>query len=251
MIAAWIGAALIGASLGLFGSGGSLLTVPLLTLLLGRSAHAAVAESAAIVALISAFGALQQARRGRLDGRIALLFIATGALGAPAGAVLHRRVPEAWTELAFALLIVGAAGAVWRRAHAAPRAARPFALVPALAAGLLVGVLTGFLGVGGGFLLVPALLLFGGLPLERASATSLAVIAANSTIALFAHLAGGAVAIDRAVVALVASLGIAGSVVGVALAARLPTRALQRSFALLLLVVGGTVGVSVALRAGA
>ncbi len=251
MIAAWIGAAVVGVSLGLFGSGGSILTVPLLTLLLHRTPHQATVESLVIVALISAVGALMQARRRLVDLRIAFLFAAVGALGAPIGARLHAAVPERATELAFSALVASAAVALWRRAVAPKVPGDPTAWQPAKAvsAAVGVGVLTGFLGVGGGFLLVPAMLLFGGLPIARAAATSLVVIAINSSVAFAAHHARGGVTIDLALVGLVAAVGSVGSAFGVVVAPRMAASALQRSFALVLVVVAIAVAIGARSRA--
>ena len=148
MLSAWIGAALVGLSLGLLGSGGSILTVPILVFLVGRSPSAAVTESLAIVAAISAFGALVQAWRGRVDTRWAALLAGPGIGGAWLGARLHALVPEMVSVLAFALLVVLAGVELLRRARAEERAPTRVRLPLAALAGLGVGVLTGFLGVG-------------------------------------------------------------------------------------------------------
>lgn len=244
MLAAWIGAALVGLSLGLLGSGGSILTVPVLVFLAGRDEHAAVVEALAIVGAIALAGALVQAWRGRVDARWAALLIGPGLPGAWLGARLHRLVPESVTALAFGLLVVLAGIELLRRAGRTVTPAARVRAVPALLAGLGVGVLTGFLGVGGGFLIVPVLVLLARLPLERAAGTSLAVIAANSLAGLVAHrLASGASAapLDMHLIVLFASVGIAGSMAGLALAPHLPAARLQRAFATVLFLVGGAV----------
>jgi len=244
MLSAWIGAAVVGLSLGLLGSGGSILTVPILVVLAGRDEHAAVVESLAIVGAIAAAGAVVQARRGRVDGRWAASLVGPGLVGAWLGALLHRVVPESVTRLTFALLVIAAGVEMLRRVG---RPASPPTAVHAgraLIAGLGVGVLTGFLGVGGGFLIVPVLVLFAGLPLERATGTSLAVIAGNALSGLVGHLATGATggpAVDLHLVALFSGVGIAGSLAGLALAPRLPAVHLQRTFAAVLFLVGGAV----------
>jgi len=242
MLAAWIGAALVGLSLGLLGSGGSILTVPVLVFLAGRDERTAVSESLAIVAAISAVSALVQARRGRVDRRWATYLIGPGLPGAWLGARLHESVSPRVSALSFALLVAVAGIELLRRSG---RASAPVAEVRvgwALLAGLGVGVLTGFLGVGGGFLIVPVLMLFARLPLERASGTSLVVISANALAGLASHvLVGTADAPDLGLVALFAALGIGGSLVGLALAPRLPARTLQRAFALVLFAVATAV----------
>jgi len=239
VLAAWIGAALVGLSLGLLGSGGSILTVPVLVFLAGRDERTAVTEALAIVAAISAVGALVQLRRGRVDGRWAASLVGPGLLGAWLGAGLHRVVPERVTAASFALLVVAAGVELLRRAGRPPAPVARVQPALALLAGLGVGVLTGFLGVGGGFLVVPVLVLLARLPLARAAGTSLLVIAANALAGLAAHLLGpDAARLDLGLVAVFASVGIAGSLVGLGLAPRLPVRALQRGFAGLLFVVG-------------
>ena len=239
MIAAWIGAALVGLSLGLLGSGGSILTVPVLVYLAGRDERTAVVESLVIVGAIAVAGALVQLRRGRVDGRWAAYLVGPGLVGAWFGAELHRHVPEKFTALAFALLVLLASFELLRRAG---RRVEPSGAVhagSALLAGAGVGLLTGFLGVGGGFLIVPVLVLFARLPLERAAGTSLVVIAANAFSGFVAHaFAPEAPRPDLHLVTVFAAVGIAGSLVGVQLAPRLPAALLQRLFAALLALIG-------------
>lgn len=220
--------------------------MPILVFLVGRSPSAAVTESLAIVAAISAFGALVQAWRGRVDARWAALLAGPGIVGAWLGARLHALVPEIVSVLAFALLVV-VAGVELRRARAEERAPTRVRLPLAALAGLGVGVLTGFLGVGGGFLIVPVLTLFAGLALPRAAATSLVVIAVNSLVGFAQHARAaepGAAAFDARLVALFAAIGIAGSALGLWLAPRIAVRTLQRVFAWTLFAVGAAVALS-------
>jgi len=247
VLTAWIGAALVGLSLGLLGSGGSILTVPILVLLVGRAPSTAVAESLAIVATISAFGALVQVRRGGVDGRWAALIAGPGIVGAWLGAHLNALVPEIVPLLSFALLAVLAGVELLRRVRAAERPPARVRLPLAALAGLGVGVLTGFLGVGGGFLIVPVLTLLAGLALPRAAGTSLVVIAVNSLVGFAQHARAfepGAEAFDARLVALFAAIGIAGSALGMWLAPRLALRMLQRVFAWTLFAVGAAVAAS-------
>jgi len=242
VLAAWLGAALVGLSLGLLGSGGSILTVPVLVYLAGRDERQAVVESLVIVGAIAAAGALAQLRRGRVDGRWAAYLIGPGLIGAWFGAELHRHVSEQVTALAFALLVLLAAFELLRRAGRHVEPTGGVRASSALLAGAGVGLLTGFLGVGGGFLIVPVLVLFARLPLERATGTSLVVIAVNALAGFLAHaLAPGSPRPDLQLVAVFATVGTAGSLVGLALAPRLPAALLQRVFATLLVLVGGGV----------
>ena len=174
----WIilGAAIIGLSLGLLGSGGSILTVPILTYLLGMPEKTAVASSLAIVGGISLIGALPLLRRGLVDGRALLAFGPPSMLGTVAGAWLAQRLPEGSQLLIFAPVMLVAA---WRMASggaASVQGPRKSAWAIALA-GIGVGLLTGLVGIGGGFLIVPALVLLLGLPMPRAVATSLDTVA--------------------------------------------------------------------------
>lgn len=242
MLAAWIGAALVGLSLGLLGSGGSILTVPVLVYLAGRDERQAVVESLVIVGAIAAAGALVQLRRGRVELRWAAYLVGPGLVGAWLGAELHRHVSAQVTALAFALLVLLAAFELLRRAGQPVERPGSVRARSALLAGAGVGLLTGFLGVGGGFLIVPVLVLFARLPLERATGTSLVVIAANALAGFIAHtLTPGSPRPDLRLVAVFATIGAAGSVVGLALAPRLPATILQRVFAALLVLVGGGV----------
>lgn len=242
MLTAWIGAALVGLSLGLLGSGGSILTVPVLVYLAGRDERQAVVESLVIVGAIAAAGALVQLRRGHVDLRWAAYLVGPGLVGAWFGAELHKHVPERVTALAFALLVLLAAFELLRRAGQRSAPGGSVRARSALLAGAVVGLLTGFLGVGGGFLIVPVLVLFARLPLERAAGTSLAVIAANALAGFVAHgLAAEAPRPDVRLVTIFALVGIVGSLAGLQLAPRLPAARLQRGFALLLVLVGGGV----------
>jgi len=243
VLAAWIGAALVGLSLGLLGSGGSILTVPVLVYLAGRDERTAVVESLVIVGAIATAGALVQLWRGRVDGRWAAYLVGPGLVGSWFGAELHRHVPERVTALAFALLVLLAAFELLRRAGRRVEPSGGVRTSWALLAGAGVGLLTGFLGVGGGFLIVPVLVLFARLPIERATGTSLVVIAANAFSGFVAHgRAPDAPRLDPKIVGVFIALGIAGSLVGLQLAPRLPAARLQRIFALLLALIGCGVG---------
>jgi len=161
----------IGVSLGLLGGGGSILAVPVLVYVAGVEARDSVAMSLAIVGSTSLVGSLLHGREGRLDLRVAALFGGAGILGAYFGAGLTHFVSGGTLLLLFAaLMLVVAAAMLMRKDRGAAEAGeRHEGKLPyTLAAGLAVGVLTGFLGVGGGFLVVPALVLFAGLPMRLA-----------------------------------------------------------------------------------
>ena len=160
-------ALLIGVSLGLLGGGGSMLTVPVLHYVLGYDVKAAIPMSLVVVGLTSGFGALNHARSGAVRWRTALAFGPPAIVGAILGAELGLQVDPAVQLAVLGVVMLGAAVAMLRRAElAAPAQARPLPFITL--AGALVGLLTGFVGVGGGFLSVPALVLLGGLVISEA-----------------------------------------------------------------------------------
>src|SRR5687767_15003299 len=174
---------LIGLLLGLVGGGGSILTVPILVYVIGLEVQAATATSLAIVGASALAGALPHARAGRVNVRVAAAFGLFGIAGAFAGTWLSHQVSGAWILLLFGLMMVAVAGRMWTRRPSPPsqagsRETRVGWKAPL--AGLVVGILTGFFGVGGGFLIVPALVLALELPVAMAVGTSLVVIAFNS-----------------------------------------------------------------------
>lgn len=236
----------IGVSLGLLGGGGSTLAVPVLVYAGGIPPAEAIGMSLAIVAATSLLAALLHARTGGVDWRAAALFAPAGVVGALAGSQLTHLVPPDLLLALFGLmlLVIGALMLLRTSARAARRAAAdpappPSGLPAVLAAGAGVGVLTGFLGVGGGFVIVPALLLLCRLDMKRAVGTSLIVISVNSLAGLVGHLGHGRIDLERT--ALFAAFAAVGAVGGHALAARSRAERLQRGFAGLVLLVGGAV----------
>ena len=182
----------IGVLLGLVGGGGSILAVPVLVYVLGQPVHDATTESLFVVGAAALVGAADHARVGNVRIKTALAFGLAGAAGAVGGSALNRLVGGRIILLAFAGLLLLAAWAMQRRKGFTTKPIRrPHAHLRAAATGLLTGLLTGFFGVGGGFVIVPALVLLLGLPITPAIGTSLAVIALTSASALAAHLASG------------------------------------------------------------
>lgn len=224
--------AAIGLSLGLIGGGGSILTVPILVYFLGVDAHDAVAMSLAVVGATSLFGTYLHHRLGSVDFRTGLLFGAAGMAGALAGSPLTKMVAPQTLLLIFAALMFVVAGSMlWRRRAEATSPKREPDRRKAVAAGFAVGILTGFLGVGGGFLIVPALVFFGGLGIREAVGTSLFVIALNSAAGLAGHAAGGHP--DWALTFVVLMLAVGGAVVGTRVSRRIAAHRLQKVFAML------------------
>jgi uncharacterized membrane protein YfcA len=241
---AWPSAIAIGVSLGLFGSGGSILTVPVLLYLFGQDEKVAIAGSLAIVGAIAAAGAVRYVRQRLVDWRNVAVFGLPGMSGTYLGAWIAAFVPGAVQLVLFAVVMLAAAVFMLRppRLDAEPAARR--ASWKIVLDGLAVGVLTGLVGVGGGFLIVPALVLLGGLTIHRAVATSLVIIAMQSFSGLVKHidvLGSQGLRLEWDVIALVALLGIAGSLASSALAGRLNTARLTRYFGVFLIVMGALI----------
>jgi len=206
----------IGLALGLVGGGGSILAVPVLVYVLGEPVKEATTASLAIVGTTALVGAADHARVGRARGRIAVVFGFGGAGGAVAGTALNRLADAHQLLLAFALVMLGSAYAMLRgrgvEQHEETHANVRTLAIRILPVGVGVGVLTGFFGVGGGFVIVPALVLLLGLPMPVAIGTSLLVIALTSAAAFAAHLASGSV--DWAVVIAFTAAAIVGTLAG-------------------------------------
>jgi len=223
--------ALVGLALGTVGGGGSILTVPILIYLLGEGVHRATGTALAIIGVNALIAAWPHARAGRVRLPVALTVGAMGIVGAVAGTWLGGLAPARAILIGFAALMLVAAVAMVRlRPPVRVGAAPPVGFSPRVAAvGLAVGVLTGFFGVGGGFLIVPALVLALGLPMREAVGTSLVVIAINAAAALTGRLSANEV--DLAVTVLFIVGGALGSAFGGRLAGRLDERRLRQGFA--------------------
>ncbi len=230
---------LIGVSLGFFGGGGSILTVPLLVYGFGLAPKTAIASSLLVVAIASAAGALQHWRAGHVELRTGLLFGGAGMAGAHlagrAGAFIDGRL----LLILFAAIMVLTSLAMWRGRRAAPPSAGSTrARGRLIAQGFGVGSFTGLVGAGGGFLIVPALALWARLPMRAAVGTSLLIIVLNS-LAGFSGYATH-IRVDPVLVASVAAAAVAGSFLGSRLAHRIDPASLRRAFAgfLLLMATG-------------
>ncbi|MGA7615100.1 MAG: sulfite exporter TauE/SafE family protein [Thermoanaerobaculia bacterium] len=230
-------AALVGVSLGLLGGGGSIITVPLLVYVLGVEPHASVGMSLAVVGITSLIGAIVHFRRGTVDGRTGALFAGSGMVAAYFGSRLTRLFSDQGLMLTFAgLMIVIGVLMLFRRGTAdTEETTKKSSAWKALLAGVGVGVLTGALGVGGGFLIVPALVFFGGLGMRQAVGTSLVVIAINCAAGFAGHF--GAEGLDLGITALVAGPAAAGTIVGARLANTISPSSLRKSFAVFVILV--------------
>ena len=235
-------AAVMGIVLGLLGGGGSILTVPILVYALELGAREAIATSLLVVGVTSLAGALQHARRGNVDWRTGLLFGVVAMVGAYGGGLLAGLFAGSTLLMLFAgLMVVTGVAMLVRRApaEASTTPAGPHRMRPAriVADGLVVGGVTGLVGAGGGFLVVPALVLLGGMEMRLAIGTSLLVIAMKSFAGLAGHL--NHVSIDLQLAGAVTVAAVAGSFVGARLTTLIEPARLRTGFAWFVLVMAG------------
>ena len=231
-------AALMGVSLGLLGGGGSILTVPLLVYVLGFGAKTAVGMSLPIVGTTSLAGAFGHWRAGNVRLKTALLFGLAAMAGAYSGARLAEYLSGEVQLTILAVVMLAAAVAMIRRGSPADPVkgeAEP-AHLTLLAAAVGVGVLTGIVGIGGGFLIVPALVLLARVPMKQAVGTSLVVIAMNSTAGFAGYL--GQVEVPWGFMAGFTGVAIVGILIGTALVQFVSQTQLKRAFAVFLIGVG-------------
>ncbi|MCF6391060.1 sulfite exporter TauE/SafE family protein [Mycobacterium sp. MBM] len=242
MIALTIGLAVfVGIALGLLGGGGSILTVPLLAYVAGMDAKQAIATSLLVVGVTSAIGAISHARAGRVQWRTGLIFGAAGMAGAYTGGLLARYIPGTVLLIGFAAMMIATAIAMLRgrKTIEVTDSAHRMPVPKILAEGLVVGLVTGLVGAGGGFLVVPALALLGGLPMPVAVGTSLVVIAMKS----FAGLAGylTTVHINWTVAGAVTAAAVVGALLGARLTAIINPDALRKTFGWFVLIMSSVI----------
>ena len=262
---------IVGAGMGLVGAGGAIFTVPIFGIVLGHAPKAAFIEALAVTGGIALVSGLIAARRGLVDWRCVLIFGSAGIVGTQLATPIAVRMNPTVQVLLFALVAVVAAWRMWKsgRDTEAPEDVGPAIdsnatiepgvvvggatdslllressrgwPVRSLAIGTGIGALTAILGVGGGFILIPALVVVERMPMRIAVGTSLTVIVINATAGLLGQWWSGGCAqvhIDVATVAITTAGGIVGSMFGGALARRIPPSVLRSTFALLLVIAG-------------
>lgn len=236
-LVAAVGALLVGLTLGLLGGGGAIVTVPVLVYALGLEPQLAVVAALPIVGGVSLIGVVQYTRQRNVDFRTAGVFGLATMVGAFAGAKLAALVSGTQQLLMLAALMIAVSISMLRSGNAAEiveSEVRNLGL-SVLAIGVGVGVLTGLLGIGGGFLLVPALVLLAKVPIRQAVGTSLTVIAMNTAAGYVGYL--GRVQLPWPLVLQFIAFAAAGILIGSALVPRIPPPALKRSFGVLLIVI--------------
>jgi uncharacterized membrane protein YfcA len=238
---------LIGLSLGALGGGGSILTVPILVYVLGQDPHQATTASLLVVGAAAIIGALTHARAGRSRVATGVIF---GLLGVPAsyaGTLASGAVPASALLAGFGVLMLGVAAAMLARRRM-PGLSRPAsqhtrigarqaAVLAATATG--VGLLTGFFGVGGGFVVVPALVLILGFDMPTAAGTSLIVVAIDSAAALVARAGHAMIALDWNLIIPFGLAAVIGTLVGTRAAGRVSQQRLSASFTVLIVLIAG------------
>ncbi len=233
-------ALLIGLTLGALGGGGSILTLPVFVFVAGVPAQEAVAMSMIVVGTTSLLGAGLHWQRGNLHANATLLFAATGVIGAYAGSFLTSMVTQQTLLGIFAILMLVTGVAMIRRKPGSEQSGR-CRFGPCLLIGGGVGVLTGFLGVGGGFLIVPALILLAGIDAKSAVGSSLAIIAVNSVGGSIGQLQQ--VSVDWQLTSMFVALAAVGMFAGLRVVRKVQSESLTRAFGwfvvILALVIGG------------
>jgi uncharacterized membrane protein YfcA len=224
----------IGAALGLTGTGGSILAVPTLVYLVGQDVHTAIGTSLAVVGGIAAEGAVEQ--RDSVQWKAGLLLGACGVMGSIPGSLLSPYVSGAALLLLFSALTLAASMSMLLSRPTGAASSRPAPPWTIVGAGIAIGFLTGFLGVGVGFLIVPTMVFAFACTMQAAIATSLLVIAFNSFVGLATRFA--AATVDWSVVAAFLAGGIAGSIAASTLVPRLDQQRLKQIFAVFILLVG-------------
>jgi uncharacterized protein len=256
---------LVGMLLGLLGGGGSILAVPIFVYIFKLDPKLAIATSLVVVGITSLFGSVTHFRTGNVDLRTALLFILGSSAGAYAAANWLSGFLSGTTQLIlFALVMLTASFFMFRgrrepEASDAPRQLTPGIIALTIVQGIGVGMVTGLVGVGGGFMIVPALVLLSRIPMRRAVGTSLLVIALNSAAGFAGYISKpelrSAIAETHvgpfALVSLLViftAITIAGIFIGSALCKRISQKGLRRGFAVFLIVMGVVILVQNALN---
>ncbi|WP_367129616.1 sulfite exporter TauE/SafE family protein [Saccharothrix sp. HUAS TT1] len=246
VVLALVAGAVVGLSTGALGGGGGVLAVPALIYLMGFTPDRATTASLLVLVLTSVAALTAHARSGTVRWRLGALFAVAGMAPAAAAGALTRHVPAAALTGAFSLVAAMAAVSMLRRSPTTttdhPRPVRAVGL------GAGVGTVTGFLGVGGGFLTVPALVGVLSVPMRTAVGTSLLVISVNAGAALAARL-GDVALLDWALIGPFAATALLGTWDGKRLAGKVSTTTLRRVFAVVLLGIALFMGVDAAIQA--
>ncbi len=243
MILVWIGALFIGVTMGLLGSGGSILTVPILTYMVGQETKVAIAGSLMIVGIISVFSAIPYARQQLVKWRTVVLFGVPGMIGAVVGAWGAHFVSDALQMLIFTVLLLLASYLMFKpmklKDADSEHAERGVSKI--VVDGFVVGAVTGLVGVGGGFLIIPALVILGGLSMRLAVGTSLVIIAIKSFAGFIGYLQvleALELSVDWNIIWIFSAIGVIGGWFGHKISAKVNQEMLKKGFAVFLVLMG-------------
>lgn len=251
--------ALSGLALGLTGAGGSIITMPLLVYGLGMPVREAIVVSLLVVGMTALVGVIGKWRHRELDWKVGFIVASTGMLAAPLGTKMSLMLSAQELLIGFGLLMTVVSLLMWRKAEREERLERHMQFSVSgchyskdgrlvlssmcqsalFASGAATGFLTGLFGIGGGFLIVPALVLTASLPIKKAVATSLFVIVIVSISGAVSHLSYQL--IDWRIITLFAIGGSVGMLMGIQIAHRLPAKLMQKGFAVIILLIGLTI----------
>jgi uncharacterized membrane protein YfcA len=234
-------ALVIGGVMGLLGGGGSILAVPAFTFVLGLSPKQAVVTSLGVVGIAATVGAVRGLMRGLVPPVLALTVGSAATIGSFGGSIVGARLSDQAQLRILTMVMMAAAALIARPPDRAARRVDPPSPWLLLAIGLSIGALTGVAGVGGGFLIVPALVVAAGLNMQEAAGVSMVVIALAAASALTGYVTGPA--FEWPLIVPLAAVAAAATLAGARLAARLPQRILQRAFAVCLVIIGSWVWV--------
>lgn len=235
-----ISALAVGLTLGLLGSGGAILTVPILTYLVEQDPKVAIASSLLIVGTISIFALIPHALKKQLNWKIALIFGIPGILGATLSAWSAQFIDSNIQMLVFSILLITSSYLMFKPSRLSTDGKDPNPSPKIAIIGFLVGITTGIIGVGGGFLIIPALILILGMPIHIAIGTSLLIIAMNSFAGFTKYLYVLEILelqLDWKIIAIFASIGIIGSWIGASINNKINQDTLKKGFGVFLILI--------------
>lgn len=241
LIITFVLALVIGVSIGLLGGGGAILAVPVLTYITGLEPVQAIPSSLLIVGVTSAVSLTLHALKRRVQWRTGIIFGIASMAGAFAGGRLGSSVPSAILMFSFAAVMIAAAVAMirGRKNNGDEEESVKLPIVKILITGAVVGLVSGFVGAGGGFLIVPALALLARLPMRLAVATSLMIVTMQSGAGLVGYVVS--TPLDWMLALSIAAAAVIGSFLGFWLSGRVPDRGLRKGFGVFVLVIAAIV----------
>ena len=236
-----LGAVLIGLSLGLLGSGGSIITVPLLIYIADEPTKLAIAESLFIVGCISAFSAISYIKKGLINWQFVMLFGFPSMIGTYLGAWISQYFSDVFQLLTFSIVMLIASRSMFSQVNSTSFTSLPPRNLFIIITGILVGALAGFVGVGGGFLIVPALFLLGNIPFKQAVGSSLIIITMQSFIGYVKYqhvLEKFDLTMNWNTVSVIVFMGILGSILGVRINHKISQQKIRKFFGVILIFLG-------------